>query len=307
MSSLSDFHNKHSGERIFVVGNGPSLQETPLHLLENEYTTGMNRIDLIYDDTSWRPSYYFQLNPPPRFEQDIESVKHHIDQEIPCFIHSGLRKNFHNKTNTHYVDVEKIDGIFIKNKVNNEGYSNVWSNNICEKVYKKSSTLYAVIQIIAYMGFDEIYFIGTDFYPIFKPAKVLPTRLINRGEHPWEFVKNTESNGVQRYIEYLNFTKTSDHKVSTFINGVWFKIRSDIILKSQYLYRFFGKIDNTHFSPKYRDFRYYDQYKNERLKDIHETIEIISSQEGFKCFNATVGGHLEAHERVDLKKNNKQI
>ncbi len=42
--------------RAFVVGNGPSLNDTPLDLLEGEVSYGVNAIHLIYDKTNRRPS-----------------------------------------------------------------------------------------------------------------------------------------------------------------------------------------------------------------------------------------------------------
>ena len=43
--------------RVFVVGNGPSLNETPLELLRDEISWGVNRIHLIYPRTEWRPTH----------------------------------------------------------------------------------------------------------------------------------------------------------------------------------------------------------------------------------------------------------
>ena len=43
--------------RIFVIGNGPSLKKTPLHLLEGELSWGVNQVHLIYPYTTWRPTH----------------------------------------------------------------------------------------------------------------------------------------------------------------------------------------------------------------------------------------------------------
>ena len=43
------YKNKHKGERVFLIANGPSLAETDLSLLENENTIAMNRISLLYN------------------------------------------------------------------------------------------------------------------------------------------------------------------------------------------------------------------------------------------------------------------
>jgi hypothetical protein len=43
--------------RVFVIGNGPSLVKTPLHLLEGEISWAVNQVHLIYPHTTWRPTH----------------------------------------------------------------------------------------------------------------------------------------------------------------------------------------------------------------------------------------------------------
>ena len=57
---FKDYKDKHKNERVFLLGNGPSLAETDLNLLKKENTIAMNRISMIYDKyKDWRPTYYF--------------------------------------------------------------------------------------------------------------------------------------------------------------------------------------------------------------------------------------------------------
>lgn len=44
--------------RAFIVGNGPSLNDTPLDKLAGEVSFATNRIRLIYPKTKWRPTHY---------------------------------------------------------------------------------------------------------------------------------------------------------------------------------------------------------------------------------------------------------
>lgn len=44
--------------RAWIVGNGPSLAETPLDKLLGEIAFATNRINLIYNKTPWRPTHY---------------------------------------------------------------------------------------------------------------------------------------------------------------------------------------------------------------------------------------------------------
>ena len=47
-AKLRSYKNKFAGERCFVVGNGPSLNNMDMSKLSDEYTFGMNRIFLMF-------------------------------------------------------------------------------------------------------------------------------------------------------------------------------------------------------------------------------------------------------------------
>ena len=56
---LKQFSNKP----VLIVGNGPSLNKTPLDKLNNSFISiGMNKINLIYDKSSWRPDIITCVN-----------------------------------------------------------------------------------------------------------------------------------------------------------------------------------------------------------------------------------------------------
>jgi hypothetical protein len=65
--------------RAFIVGNGPSLNNTNLDLLEDEISFGVNRIAGIYDKTSWRPTHYVRAEEastgydPKIYSSDMET------------------------------------------------------------------------------------------------------------------------------------------------------------------------------------------------------------------------------------------
>lgn len=48
--------------RAWIIGNGESLLLTPLHLMDVTFAT--NRIHLLYDKTTWRPTFYVRVEPP---------------------------------------------------------------------------------------------------------------------------------------------------------------------------------------------------------------------------------------------------
>jgi len=62
LSQLALLRNRHLGERVFILGNGPSLTRCDLSALKGEFTFGVNKIHLLFDQIDWRPSFYTLLD-----------------------------------------------------------------------------------------------------------------------------------------------------------------------------------------------------------------------------------------------------
>jgi len=59
---IKSFKNKFPNQRCFIIGNGPSLRNTNLKKLKNEFTFGMNRIYLMFPELGFDTSYYVAVN-----------------------------------------------------------------------------------------------------------------------------------------------------------------------------------------------------------------------------------------------------
>ena len=59
---LGELKDKHKGKRCFIIGNGPSLKNTDVSKLKDEYTFGMNRIYLAFPDWEFKTSYLVSVN-----------------------------------------------------------------------------------------------------------------------------------------------------------------------------------------------------------------------------------------------------
>lgn len=57
-SRLEALRGMYRGQRCFLMGNGPSLNNMDLDLLENEIVWGSNRCYLLFDRIRWRPRFY---------------------------------------------------------------------------------------------------------------------------------------------------------------------------------------------------------------------------------------------------------
>ena len=59
---LLTFHNQYRDKTCVIVGNGPSLKNTPMELLKDHYSFGMNRIYIGFDELGFTPTFYVCVN-----------------------------------------------------------------------------------------------------------------------------------------------------------------------------------------------------------------------------------------------------
>lgn len=153
---LEQFRNRYEGERLFVIGNGPSLEKTPLDLLEGEYTFAMNRIALLYENTSWRPDFFLCTTTNVARPDWNADIRKSVELGVPCFVWDRLEDALPSTENVHYI--ECTGGPEVTPHAPDEW----WSDDITRGVTKFGTSLLPVLQIAAYMGFKEIYLLGCD-------------------------------------------------------------------------------------------------------------------------------------------------
>lgn len=151
-SELEKYRNLHSGERCFIIGNGPSLLLHDLEKLEKEFTFATHRIFNIYEKTNWRPTYYVA--------QDlklIDKYKNEINQLFtPKFIPINVNWKMRQKV------IDKCVFFYLKKE---DFYPQLprFTEDASKKIYEGFTVTYSTIQLAVYMGFSEIYLLGIDF------------------------------------------------------------------------------------------------------------------------------------------------
>ncbi len=153
---LKTVKDKFSGERVFVVGNGPSLSRTPLDLLIGEYSIAMNRISLIYDKTHWRPSIFMCTTTNIAREEWRQDILKTIDLGITSFVWEKLESFVGERENVHYINCTH------GSEVTDIPLLDWWSYDISERVCKFGTSMLVALQIVVYLGFEEIYILGAD-------------------------------------------------------------------------------------------------------------------------------------------------
>lgn len=157
-------------DRWFVLGNGPSLNDTPLDKLIGENTIGMNRIHLMYDKTEWRPTIYMKIDYNPYLKDEwMYNVNLHLDMGIKCYLWEALRDGFPEGHPNHDILPEGVG----------EHENAVWVPHCEHKWYHYDnvkavkewhlpeictaySTISVAMQIAVLEGADEIYLLGCD-------------------------------------------------------------------------------------------------------------------------------------------------
>ncbi|WHY90981.1 DUF115 domain-containing protein [Neobacillus cucumis] len=138
--------NKYKGKRCFIIGNGPSLKPEDLERLKGEITFASNKIYKIFNQTTWRPTFYMVVDSIVLEEnvKDINSVQAKKKFTLNCYKH-----------------LFNADLYFNNNlKKNKRG---TFSTNIMESLYSSGSVSYHLLQIAHYMGFSKVYLLGHDY------------------------------------------------------------------------------------------------------------------------------------------------
>lgn len=147
--------------RIFIIGNGPSLNQTPLELLKGEYTMGVNKIAAIYD-----PTHYVIIDNSP-WEKDIwkELLIPQVESGKPCLVWDVYRDGVKNPAapfgDTIPEGIGDHPNVTWVPRCEHHGrkyYYGDWHEPFCTAW----NTINVMVQWAVKLGFDEIYLVGCD-------------------------------------------------------------------------------------------------------------------------------------------------
>jgi len=138
-------HDRHRGQRCFVLGNGPSLAKTDLSRISGEVSFGLNRIYLLFEETPFRPTYHVCMN-----DLVLQQSAEEIDRlQMPRFLNWRQRKLFS----------QGADIAFLR-----ETYWPRFSTDLLSGVWGGATVTFVALQIAYFMGFDEVVLLGVDHH-----------------------------------------------------------------------------------------------------------------------------------------------
>jgi len=176
MQRISSLKDKHRGERCFIIGNGPSLENTDLSFLKNEVTFGTNRIYLLFDKIGFTTTYYVSVN-----SLVIEQCAHDI-VSLPC-------PKFIGWNSRHLIDFT-ADMMFFRSRIQPTFFT-----DLTKGVWEGATVTYVAMQIAYYLGFRNVILVGVDhsFTTQGKPHTVVESQ----GDDPNHFAREYFGKGFR--------------------------------------------------------------------------------------------------------------
>ncbi|GAB5491256.1 MAG: DUF115 domain-containing protein [Phototrophicaceae bacterium] len=180
---LKAYHNKHQGERCFVIGNGPSLNKMELSYLKNEYTFGANRIYLLFEELGFTTSYFCSVNTHviEQFAEDIAELP------MPKFL------SWRAKDSIQFTD----DMMFLR-----PFYEENFQETPIYGLWEGATVTFISLQLAYYMGFKEVYLIGVDHN--FKDKGVAHKLVTSEGDDENHFHPDYFHKGIRWQLPDLD-------------------------------------------------------------------------------------------------------
>lgn len=190
---IKAFKDIHRGERVFIIGNGPSLKHMDLSNLKNEFTFGMNRIYLLFPELRFTTSYFVSIN-----DLVIEQCADEIaGLPIPKFV--AWHAHHHFKT---FPD----DMMFLYTTYTGPGFA----HNVTHRVWEGATVTNVALQLAFYMGFQQVVLIGVDHS--FTSKGDANKTVVSTGDDPNHFSANYFGKGFRWQLPDLDTSEIGYQK-----------------------------------------------------------------------------------------------
>lgn len=149
---LEEWKDRFRGQPMLIIGNGPSLNKTPLEEFSHIPSIGLNKIDLLYPRTSWRPNFVLCIN-------DVVARQHWsewLKQDIPVFLSWKSRwmlPRRHRRSFHYFLGTDAAFRTDLRSGVGSQG-----------------TVTYTAMQFAYYCGANPVILFGVD-HSFVKPAK----------------------------------------------------------------------------------------------------------------------------------------
>jgi hypothetical protein len=147
ISRLAVLKDKYRGERCFIMGNGPSLRDTDISKLMDEYTFGMNRVYLAFEDWGFHTNFLVSVNDLV-VEQCVDDF---LALDMPRFFSWRSHKFFPT------LPVSQLP-TFLHTTYTGPKFS----EDVSGRVWEGATVTNVCLQLAFHMGFEQAILIGVD-------------------------------------------------------------------------------------------------------------------------------------------------
>jgi len=156
--AIEKYRNLYEGQNCFIVATGPSLRMDDLEMLKRNKIPcfSMNSIWKAFELTSWRPTYYMA---------EDWRIYDLYSEFLKC-AGNGIEMMFLADTNDNYWKKNSPNDPYLKYHlctVFSEYEKPKFSEDMSRRSYEGGTVTYSCMQMAAYMGFKNIYLLGTDY------------------------------------------------------------------------------------------------------------------------------------------------
>ena len=154
---LRSLQGSYTGERCFVMGNGPSLNQMDLELFRHEHVWGSNKCYLLFERISWRPAFYVAVDTRvvPDIAGDINNLVRSLPKMASFFpVMFRERRMLQSAPNVYWYREVYLDETNLPDSM--------FTRDASKWVSSVRSVTIAALQLAVYLGFNPIYLIGCD-------------------------------------------------------------------------------------------------------------------------------------------------
>ncbi|KAA3642755.1 MAG: DUF115 domain-containing protein [Chloroflexi bacterium] len=188
---LAAYKDKHKGQRAFILGNGPSLKQTDVSRLKDEFTFGMNRVYLAFPDWGFHTSYFASINSLV-IEQCAQDIR---ELPMPKFLSWRSR---------HLIEPTE-DTMFLHSTYTSPKFS----KDVRGRVWEGATVTYVALQLAFHMGFETVILIGVDHS--FKSSGQPNTTVVSQGDDPDHFDADYFGKGFRWQLPDLDTSEVGYH------------------------------------------------------------------------------------------------
>jgi hypothetical protein len=148
LATLDELHGKYAGQRAFIIGNGPSLRDTDLSRLRQDFTFGLNRIYLTFASLGFPTSCLVSVN-----DLVVQQCSGEMQAlSIPRFF------SWH----SHRFLPLSIPRANLPTFLYTTYESPRFSSDVRGRVWEGATVTYVALQLAYHMGFSRVILIGVD-------------------------------------------------------------------------------------------------------------------------------------------------